>query len=233
MLAFIIPESGELLTKFISQLCKFSSKIDSRMTIWIKSVLECQNCIAPWNVSRQNWKPQIWARQKILLDSKGCYRWCKHSESQRVWHLPLTGPSWMVRQAIQLPGVHDSITRSKTTHLAKQKAQMNPCCSLGGLKIAWIAARHFGWCTWLLWATVVWDNFHIWNVKAGSDQPFWRCVSGLNVWYYWDLCLEHSEGLLPTHTVIRCRAGMFIFPCFQVTATPWSLQSFVLFLFLG
>lgn len=47
---------------------------------------------------------------------------------------PLTAPSWMVRQATLLPGVHDLITRSKTTHLAKQKAQMNPRCSSGGLR---------------------------------------------------------------------------------------------------
>lgn len=144
----------------------------------------------------------------------------------------------MVRQALQLPGVHDLITRSKTTHLAKQKAQMNPCCSLGGLKIVIKAVN----CSMSFWMTNLTamshcglDNFHIWNAKAGSDQPLWRCVGELNVWYYWEIYLEHSEGLLPIHTVITCRAGsgVFLVPCFQVPATPWSLQSFVLFLFLG
>lgn len=67
---------------------------------------------------------------------------------------PLTAPSWMVRQAIPLPGVHDLITRSKTTHLAKQKAQMNPHCSSGGLRIV-IKAVNCSMSLWMAYLTAV------------------------------------------------------------------------------
>ena len=67
---------------------------------------------------------------------------------------PLTAPSWMVRQAILLPGVHDLITRSKTTHLAKQKAQMNPRCSSGGLRIV-IKAVNCSMSLWKAYLTAV------------------------------------------------------------------------------
>lgn len=168
MLAFITPESGECLTKFISQLYKFSSKIDVRVKIWNKSCFITPKLGCPVKCRERQLKAtnlkkvENSLRQQRLLQMMSAL-WKSRTMASSIY--PLTGPSWMLRQAIQLPGVHDLITRSKTTHLAKQKAQMHPCCSLGGLKIVIKAVNcsmsFFGWLTWLLWVTGIWNRSYV------------------------------------------------------------------------